>query len=214
MKFGRIAILTSGSSWFLPYAKSMQKILIEQSYTVDLLKSHDDIVGGYDVLFILSYFRIIPKYFLVKNSYNLVVHESNLPEGKGWAPLFWQILEGKNNIPVVLFEALSEVDSGDIYCRGSIQLNGDELHDEIRQLQADETIRLCLEFMKNNKIEGKNQSGVESFYAKRTPEDSKLDIDKTIREQFQLLRIVNNCDYPAFFEINGVRYKISIEKYS
>jgi len=55
------------------------------------------------------------------------------------------------------------------------------------------------------------QGGGETFYEKRDKEGSKLDIDKTIREQFNLLRIVNNDDYPAFFELEGNRYILKIE---
>ena len=36
-------------------------------------------------------------------------------------------------------------------------------------------------------------------------------INKTIKEQFNLLRIVNNQEYPAFFEIDGRKYKLTIE---
>ena len=52
--------------------------------------------------------------------------------------------------------------------------------------------------------------GKGSFYRKRTPEDSELDIDKTIREQFNLLRAVDNNRYPAFFKLNGQKYTLKI----
>jgi len=45
---------------------------------------------------------------------NLVVHESDLPRGKGFAPVKWQILDGKKEIPVCLLETTEQVDSGDI----------------------------------------------------------------------------------------------------
>jgi len=50
------------------------------------------------IVFILGYHKIIKKEYLKNNKYNIVVHESDLPKGKGWVPLFWQILEGKNEI--------------------------------------------------------------------------------------------------------------------
>jgi UDP-4-amino-4,6-dideoxy-N-acetyl-beta-L-altrosamine N-acetyltransferase len=55
------------------------------------------------------------------------------------------------------------------------------------------------------------QSGNESFYPKRTPKDSELDINKTIQDQFNLLRIVDNDNYPAFFELEGQRYRLTVE---
>ena len=43
------------------------------------------------------------------SKHSLVVHSSNLPQGKGWSPMTWQIIEGKNKITNTLFEAVSAV---------------------------------------------------------------------------------------------------------
>ena len=69
----------------------------------------------YTLVFILSYFNLIENKFLIRNAHNLVVHESDLPRGRGWSPFFWQILEGKYEIPVVLFEAGKGIDDAGIY---------------------------------------------------------------------------------------------------
>ena len=58
----------------------------------------------------------------------------------------------------------------------------------------------------------KKQEGVESFYPKRGPKDSELDVNKTIKEQFNLLRTTDNKAYPAFFEMKGETYILKIEK--
>lgn len=74
-------------------------------------------LGSGDVCFYLSCSQIVPSSILGNFAHNLVVHESDLPQGKGWSPLTWQILEGCNRIPVTLFEAVEKVDSGDIYLK-------------------------------------------------------------------------------------------------
>jgi methionyl-tRNA formyltransferase len=51
-----------------------------------------------------------------------------------------------------------------------------------------------------------------TFYRKRTPNDSKIDPQKSISSQFDLLRVSDPERYPAFFEHRGHRYKISISK--
>ena len=73
---------------------------------------------------------------------------------------------------------------------------------------------MCFEFLNGyEKFKTpKPQKGKESFYPKRTAKDSRLDIDKTIKEQFNLLRIADNEEYPAFFEIDNHRYILKIEK--
>ena len=57
------------------------------------------------------------------------------------------------------------------------------------------------------------QKGDDSFYRKRTKSDSELDINQTIKEQFDKLRIVDNNKYPAFFLINKKIYTIRIDHY-
>jgi methionyl-tRNA formyltransferase len=78
-------------------------------------------------------------------------------------------------------------------------LNGLELNKELRKKQAILTIEMCLEFIDNYEKykHPLPQSGEESFYEKRTFKDSEIDITKNIEDQFNLLRIVDNEDYPA-----------------
>jgi len=52
----------------------------------------------------------------------------------------------------------------------------------------------------------------EPYLRKRTPEDSRLDLNKTIAEQFDLLRVVDSKRFPDFFDYRGKRYLIKIEK--
>lgn len=206
----RIAILTSPNQWFIPYAEELNKKIKNST----LFFNDEDIKENYDVIFILSYHQIIKKEYLDKNKHNIVIHASNLPEGKGWAPMFWQILEGKNEIVFSMFEASVGVDDGDIYMKKQLILTGCELNEELRDKQAKFTIKMCLEFLNNyDKYKlAVEQTGIESFYQKRAAKDSELDINKSINEQFNLLRIVDNENYPAFFYKDNKKYILKIEE--
>lgn len=211
MKFRKIAVLTSRQSWFFPYAKQFIIILKRKGYNAALFFNPKKISDDFTVVFMLSYFKIVNKSFLHKHRHNLVVHESNLPKGKGWAPLFWQILKKINKVPIVLFEAKKEADSGLIYLKDYIFLNGCELRDEIRKKQAKKTIKLCSRFLSEYKtLRPKRQIGKSTFYRRRTLDDNRLNLDKTLREQFNLLRISNNKDFPAFFYYKGHKYILHI----
>ena len=170
-------------------------------------------IKEFDVVFVLGFTRILKKDFLQANDQVLLVHESNLPLGKGFSPLQWQILEGKNKIVFSLLEASEEVDSGDIIEQMECNLDGTELYDEIRFKQAKITFELISKFMKiyPNNFK-KKQFGESTYYRRRKTEDSELNINLTIKELFPLLRIVNNKDWPGFFKINGVKYIINIYK--
>ena len=211
MNFKNIAILTSKKSWFVPYAEGLIEIIRNRGLRCELFFNHKEIDESFEIVFILSYFELIDRESLSKHKYNLVVHESDLPEGKGWAPSFWQILEGKNNIPVVMFEAAEKVDAGHIFIKDYIELEGWELHDAIRRKQAMKTIEICLRFLDEYKdLKPEKQTGETSFYRRRTHTDSELDINKTIKEQLNLFRIVNNDKFPAFFTHNGKKYILKI----
>jgi methionyl-tRNA formyltransferase len=205
-----VSVVVDNPSWILPFAKQLVIIANDLGHSASLANAYGEIGDG-DVAFFLGCVSIASPSVLRQNRLNLVVHESELPKGRGFAPVAWQILEGHNNIPVVLFEATDGVDSGPIFLREEIQLTGYELNEEIRMLQGDATVRLCENFLKAYPgIEPVQQQGESSRYRRRMPIDSKLDPDKSLRGQFNLLRIVDNKNYPAFFELDGHRYIVKI----
>ena len=168
-----------------------------------------------DFCFYLSFSKVVSKSSLNLFRHNVVVHSSDLPEGRGWSPLTWQILEGKSEIPTVLFEASEIVDSGKIYLKQTIKFEGHELIDEMRDAQG----RLIVTMVKNfvggypeSLVKGIEQSGKGSYYPRRRPVDSKVDPDLSLRQVFRQLRVADNESYPAFFELNGYKYELRISK--
>ncbi len=213
MTFNKIAVLTSEQSWFVAHALKLVDILTNHDYDSKLFFTHEEIDNEFDVVFILSYFRLIEDRFLKKHRHNIVVHGSDLPKGRGWAPIFWQILENKSEIPITLFEANESADDGDIYLKDVIVYEGHELNSEIREKQAEKTIEMCLKFLKNyNSIKPIKQEGEVTFYRRRNSMDSELDVNISLKEQFNLLRIVNNEEFPAFFHHKGKKYILKIYK--
>ncbi len=198
-------------SWIIPYAKKLKKILAEK-HQVRIAAKHKDIKQG-DCAVFLGCEQIVKSETLKLNKYNLVVHESKLPRGKGMSPLTWQILEGRNKIPITLFGATNKVDSGDIYLQDFMHFRGDELVDELRQQQGGKTVELIVKFINSyKKIKSRKQKGKSTFYPRRAPQDSELNINKTIKSQFNLLRVVDNKRYPAFFRYKGEKYFLNIYK--
>ena len=198
------------NSWILPYAESYSKVLSKKGFISKILNNHLEVENG-DILILLSCEKKFTD--LSKNKNNLVVHESDLPMGKGWSPLTHQVLEGKNKIPVTLFEADKSFDGGKIYFKKFIDLNGDELIDELREKQAQMTFYLIDKFLRERSdIIGVKQKGKETFYQSRNHSHTELDINKSILENFNLLRVVDNQRYPAFFIHKNQKYIIKIFK--
>ena len=166
-----------------------------------------------DVCLLLGCGQLLSAEQLAMHRHNLVVHESALPQGQGWSPMTWQILEGASRIPVTLFEAVAKLDAGPIYLRQNIQLKGHELVDEWRVLQAEATLQLSLAWFDRYQevvAAAQPQFGESSHYSRRRPGDSQLDPESSLADQFNLLRVVDNEDYPAFFSMGGRTFLIQV----
>ena len=180
-----------------------------------LIKKYFDFkkIKKQDIVCVLGYTKKLPENFIKNNKYVLIIHESPLPKGKGFSPLQWQILENKKKITACLFSANNYFDSGDILLREQITLDGTELYDEIREKQATTSIKLINKFLKSYPFIKKiRQKGESSFYRKRSPKDSELDIKKSIISQFNKLRIANNNEWPSFFVYKNQKYILKIFK--
>jgi len=207
-----IAICSDSDTWINAFIPKLLLSWLLAGHRCVWAHSASDLPRA-DLCFYLSYGRIVDRMTLNKFSNNLVVHESALPAGKGWSPLTWQILEGRNRVQVTLLEAAEAVDSGLIYAQSLVEFDGYELIDELRTIQAEATFDLCGRFVAGYpETAGKSreQLGIESFYKRRRPVDSELDTGKSLAEQFNLLRVVDNERYPAFFNICGNRYIIKV----
>lgn len=210
----KITFCSSKTSWINMFIPEIMVILLKQCHICRWTHSHEEVLDG-DLCFYLSYEKIVKRNFLKLNNHNLVVHESDLPKGKGWSPLSWQILAGENKIPITIFEADEELDSGKIYSQQLIECDGSELFTELKNKQWEKTKILILDFInqfESGKINFRNQTGKETFFRKRSPKDSELDPEKSLKDQFNLIRIADSERYPNFFKINDIFYKLTIEK--
>lgn len=206
-------VVDNPRSWFVPFAEKLGEQLRDFG-DVGLLRSADDIPEGNGIAFLLSCEKKVGAGTLRRSRCNVVVHASELPKGKGMSPLTWQVLEGRNAIPLTLFEAVEEIDAGPVYLRDEIRLRGNELLGEMRPLLGAKIVEMCVAFVSQWPAildKAVQQTGDPTFYRRRLPEDSRLDPHKSIAEQFNLLRVSDSERYPAFVEWLGRRYNIKIE---
>lgn len=199
-----------------PVVKSLQVWMRDMStrgHCVLLVHDKAELCGG-DILFLVSCSQIIREKERKSYKATLVLHASDLPRGRGWSPHIWSILGGASQITVSLLEASEPVDSGAIWLKTNFTLEGHELLPEINaKLFAAELLLMSQAVEQFETIKPIQQVGDPgSYMPKRSVSDSQLDPNKTIAEQFDLLRIVDSQRYPAFFDYRGKRYLIKIEK--
>ena len=115
---------------------------------------------------------------------------------------------------VSLLEAAENIDTGRICKKTYLDISPTALYNEINdKLFNVETglIEYAIENFEKLKFE-KQVSENATYYRKRSPEDSEIDPSKTIKDQFNKIRISDPNRYPAFFYLNGAKYILKIEK--
>lgn len=185
---------------------------VSQGASVRICRDYRELQGG-DLLFLVSCHQIIGKAVRDTFSHALVLHASDLPRGRGMSPHIWQIIEGHNEIPVTLLVAEDALDSGGIWAQRKVKLEGFELYDEINEMIFAAELELMTWALDHfTRIAPEPQQGEPTYYRKRTAEDSRIDPARPLLESFNLLRVADPIRYPAFFELDGRKFRIRIER--
>jgi methionyl-tRNA formyltransferase len=184
-----------------------------KNHQVSIVHLKKELISG-DILFLISCSEIISKLERGKFKKTLVVHASDLPYGRGWSPYVWEIINGATDITLSLLEAGDKVDTGDIWKKVNVSIPKTTLFDEINEVIFNSELELMDFAIENyHTIEPKKQLNIDSeCWPKRSPKDSEIDINQTIFEQFDLIRVCDPQRFPAYFYKDGVRFNIAIEK--
>lgn len=165
----------------------------------------------YDLIVLWNYRK---KIAVPESSRNIVVfHGANLPEGRGFAPIYNSIAKGLEKYTLSGIFAADEVDQGDIIVQASFTIDDHYVAADLRRWDTEISLmltRLMLERLDAGPLRGKPQEGIASWWPRRRPEDNEIDI----RQPFsQLIPHLRACEegHPAFFMLNGVKYLVQVK---
>ena len=199
-----------------PVYKALEqwKAINKQRYDIELLTSVEQINRKGTLLFLVSCSEIVKKSHRDYFEHTLVLHASDLPKDRGWSPHVWAVVNGKSKLTLSLLEAEDKVDTGAIWKKVDITLDGSELYDEINKKLFDAELQLITWACENvdSVVPVLQDESATNYLRKRTPEDSEVDISQSLESQFNLLRVCDPERFPAYFYKNGCKYKIKIEK--
>jgi methionyl-tRNA formyltransferase len=166
--------------------------------------------GAYDLIVLWSVRKLLPQ---ASGKDNVIVfHSSDLPLGKGWAPVYNAIARGQERFTITGILPVAEADAGDIVVKASFRLRPEYTAASLRAFDH----RLCLLMIggllrrfPDGRLRGGRQSGPGSWYPKRKPEDNAVDPARPLLELMPHLRA---CEprHPAFFEYQGVKYLVQV----
>jgi UDP-2,4-diacetamido-2,4,6-trideoxy-beta-L-altropyranose hydrolase len=209
-----LVILAERSAWISESVRALRDALVRAGHTVVVAHDASDAPPA-DVCVLLSWGHVVDADFRGRYRYTVVAHASDVPKGRGWSPLAWDILNGADHVVVSLLEVAEKVDAGAVHFQQTLHFEGHELLPEMQRALSQAIGRLCVAFADacaRGTPPAREQSGTPSYYRRRNAADSVLDPQATIAAQFDLLRIVDNDRYPAFFEHRGHRYVLMIRK--
>jgi len=185
-----------------------------QDHDIELVRKKSELSGG-DILFLVSCGEIISAVERARYSVCLILHASDLPRGRGWSPHIWELAAGASHITLSVLEAEDKVDSGRIWKKVRILVPPTALWEEINHLLFTAEIQLIdFALASYGRIHPEEQPRdlEPTYYRKRSPEDSRIDPQKSLAEQFNLIRVCDPCRFPAFFDYQGERFALKVEK--
>lgn len=151
-----------------------------------------------DVIVVIAYGRILPKYVLDYPKYGCInVHASLLPKYRGAAPIQWCIVDGEKVTGITTMQMDVGLDTGDMLLKKEIEITdtmtGGELHDTMAEL-CPQVLLDTLE--KIDTIVPEKQDDSLSCYASMIDKTMTIiDWSKTAEEIVNLIRGMN--PFPA-----------------
>lgn len=182
------------------------------SYKWYLINSKDDFTKDKlatlnpDKIFIPHWSYIIDKSIYKK--YNCIVfHMTDLPFGRGGSPLQNLIVRGVENTKISALKVSEGIDTGDIYLKKNLNLNGTA--EEIF-MRATNVIFEMIKTIIDENIQPQKQIGEVTLFKRRTPSDSNIASLIKIEDVYDHIRMLDAEGYPkAFIETEHFTFEFS-----
>ena len=197
-----------------PMNATLEDFPLPPDVSLTIARDKRDLAGG-DLLLLIACHEYIEQKYIEKFRASAVIHCADVPDGKGWSPHVWEILEGATELTMTLMDVQVELDSGNVWRKLSLEIQRNEIFEEITEKicgAQNELIKFAIEnFMCIETKAQRTATPEDKIWPKRTPADSQLDPSKSIEEQFDLLRVADPGRYPCFFYHRGRRFVLELK---
>ena len=167
------------------------------------------------ILYLVSCSQLVSSADRARYEHVMVLHASDLPEGKGWSPHVWDILAGKEDLTVSLLNAEGSVDTGAIWAKQRFKVPRHALYDEINELLFQVELDLMdqgIAMVAAGEAPVPQPPERGSYHPRRTAEDSRLDPTRPLAELFNQIRVADPDRFPAIFEMHGQIFELNLKK--
>ena len=198
MKF----IIITKKKWNLNNFKNLGKnIFILNKINISKIKKINP-----KIIFFIHWSKLIKK-SIFKKFLCIQFHSSRLPKGRGGSPIQNQILSNIKKTKISAFKVSGSLDSGPICLQGNLSLHGNA--QSIFEKMEAKSIHMIQKIIKNKNLKFKEQIGKPSFFKRREPIESEINVykTKTINKLYDFLRMLDARDYPkAFIKLNKFKF--------
>jgi methionyl-tRNA formyltransferase len=202
-----LAAKTSGAVSFENVAQKNQIPLYKVETTnskssIELLKSLNP-----DTLFVVGWTRLLSKEVLqIPKNGCIGLHASLLPRYRGRAPVNWAILNGDNKTGNTMMVLDEGVDTGDIIAQEHITISASDTCETLYEKVSMAGVKMLKHILPNLghllKYRQKQENGQATVMPKRTPEDGRVDWDRSGLELYNWVRALTK-PYPGAFSYLG-----------
>jgi methionyl-tRNA formyltransferase len=180
------------------------RILQKEDVFLDKLLSYNP-----SKIFIPHWSYILPK--KIWQSFECIVfHMTDLPYGRGGSPLQNLIVRGHKDTMISALRVEKGIDTGPIYLKKPLSLEGTAEEIFIRSSKIIETM---IQQIIDDKITPKKQSGEPVVFKRRKPQDGLMNGLQELTDVYDYIRMLDADGYPsAYFETEY--FKIEVTKAS
>ena len=142
----------------------------------------------------------------------VVFHSSDLPKGRGWAPIYHSLADGHEEHVITAILAAPKVDAGDVIAKARFHIQPCHVADTLREIDEEVCVMLAVAILDRfgaGPIKATPQRGEATYYTRRLPSDSAVDIRLPLAELIPHIRACGRS-HPAYFDWQGCRYRITL----
>ncbi len=154
-----------------------------------------------DRVFFPHWSHILPAE-IYQNFECIMFHMTDLPYGRGGSPLQNLIVRGHQRTKISAFRCDGGIDTGPIYLKKDLSLNGTA--QEIFQRATSVVEDMILEIIDSNPIP-MVQQGESVEFKRRRPEDGNLEHTENVQQAYDFIRMLDAEGYsPAFLKLKNM----------
>lgn len=147
---------------------------------------------GADGIVTAAFGQFLPTKLLDSVDFAVNVHASLLPKYRGGAPIHYALINGDERAGVTLMEMVKEMDAGDMIASDSVLIeetdNVGTLFEKLAIVGRDLLIKSLPDYLSGGLIPEPQDTSKVSFSPNISPEEEKLDWNKSARQLFNQVR--------------------------